>query len=106
MPFTGHENHTITFEEGSDLTKNYRNQMETGDRKGGYFSMDAIQTLLDQDACVGIRYYYGLNEVDKQVLVVVGVDADENDLIGLRNICIEASVPCPSQCGEDNILNS
>jgi hypothetical protein len=106
MAFTGNEDHSITFEDAAELTRNYRREMKAGDRKGGYFSQDAIQTLLDQENCVGIRYYYGLDDDDQQVLVLVGVGKDENDLIGARYVCIEASIPCPAQCGADNILNS
>jgi hypothetical protein len=107
MAFTGNEDHSIDFKEAAELTKNYRNQMEPGNRKGGYFSKDAIYSLLEQERCVGIRYYYGLDDDDNQVLVVVGVGANENDLIGDNEyVCIEASVPCPNQCGAANILNS
>jgi hypothetical protein len=106
MAFTGQEDHSITFEEGAVLTQNYRDKMPIGVRKGGYFGMDAIQSLLDEEGCVGIRYYYGLDKDDKQVLVLVGVDEDENDIISERALCIEASVPCPPYCGNENILNS
>jgi len=106
MAFTGHEEHQITFKEGSELTKTYRDQMNAGDRKGGYFSKDEILTLLDPSICVGIRFYYGIDEYGKQVMVLVGVKANEDDLIGEGYYCMEMSVPCPDQCGSDNILNS
>lgn len=106
MTFTGHEDHEISFNDAAILTKRYRDQMSSGDCKGGYFSRDAIESLLAQDGCVGIRYYYGLDQSDTQVLVVVGVDADENDLIGNDNVCIEMSILCPEHCGDSNILNS
>ena len=74
--------------------------------KGGFFGRDAISALLSQDTCVGIRYYYGLDESDVQVLVLVGTDGDGNDLVGQDNLCMEVSIPCPDVCGNDNVLNS
>jgi hypothetical protein len=106
MSFTGHENHSISFEDAADLTKNYREQMSIGQIKGGYFSKEAVLSILDQENCVGIRYFYGLDESDRQVLVVVGVDENEDDLIGEEYVCIEMSIPCPSRCGRSDILNS
>ena len=106
MAFTGNEDHSYDWDDAKKLTKKYRDQMSPGDRKGGYFSKAAIQSLLDQDKCVGIRYYYGLDDNDDQVMVVVGVESDENDLVGGTYICLEASMPCPPYCGNNNIINS
>jgi hypothetical protein len=106
MAFTGREDHTISFEAAGDLTKNYRASMDAGDRKGGYFSKDALLALLNQSGSVGIRYYYGLDADDKQVMVLVGVSANEDDLTGDGDLCMEMSIPCPNQCGSANILNS
>jgi len=107
MSFTGEENHEISFEDAAELTKNYRDQMSLEGKKGGYFSRSGILSLLEQDGCVGIRYYYGLTtEESTQVLVMVGVNENENDLIGGQYVCIEMSIPCPSVCGANNILNS
>ncbi len=105
MSFTGNEVHNISFEDAAKLTKLYRDQMNEEDRKGGFFGRKAILALLDQKGCVGIRYYYGLDENDKQVLVIVGADSDENDLIGEDYLAMEMSIPCPNHCGEENILN-
>lgn len=106
MAFTGSEQHEISFEVGGALTKKYRDQMAPGQRKGGFFGSEAIQALLNQDHCVGIRYYYGLDKNGKQELVLVGTDANENDLVGEGNLCMDVSIPCPDRCGENNILNT
>lgn len=102
--FTGHEDHEISLDDASAMTKRYRNQMNTGDIKGGFFSRDAILAILDQADCVGIRYYYGLDDRGKQTLILVGADTDENDLY--TGSLMEFSIPCPTQCGSDNPLNS
>lgn len=102
--FTGTENHDISLEEASSLTSRYRGGMEEGDRKGGYFSQAALRSILDQKDCVGIRYYYGLDSNNKQVMVLVGVLENENDMAD--GLIAEASIPCPFACGSDNDLNS
>lgn len=106
MEFTGNEENQITKEEAAVLTKRYREQMKDGDRKGGYISKDSIVSVLEQDGCVGIRYYYGLNEEEQQELVIVGVNSSTNDIIDDEAVCLDRCIPCPDVCGENNILNS
>lgn len=106
MSFTGNEHHDISFEDASTLTKKYRDQMAPSSRLGGFFGEAAVRDLLDQTNCVGIRYYYGLDKDNKQVLVLVGTDANENDLVGEGKLCMEMAIPCPDRCGNNNILNS
>jgi hypothetical protein len=106
MGFTGHEEHNISFEVAAEFTSNYRDQRSSPGRKGGFFGRDAIEALLAQDDCVGIRYYYGLTSDDEQVLILVGTDANENDLTGEGDGCMEISIPCPDRCGSNNMLNS
>ena len=103
--FTGNEDHGITFEAASTLTKRYR-ELNPTSIKGGFFGKAAIQTLLNQDGCVGIRIYLGLNKDEILKFVLVGVDEDENDLIGDDYNCMEYSIPCPNQCGSADCLNS
>lgn len=104
MSFTGKEDHSITLEAAAKLTKKYRDSVHAQDIKGGFFGRDAIQELLDQDECVGIRYYYGLDENNVKVMVLVGAKADEDDLD--HGALKEASLLCPPRCGKNNPLNS
>jgi len=104
MAFTGNEDHSILIEEASALTSRYRAQLTMGGKIGGFFGKAAIESILDQQDCVGIRYYYGLTEEDEQVLVLIGVDEDENDLV--EGVVCEFSVACPPNCGSSNDLNS
>ena len=106
MPFTGNEDHDISFDEAAKLTLRYRQEVGNDARKGGFFGRKAIEALLDQEHCVGIRYYYGLDDDDEKVLVLVGTDADENDLVDRTNLAFDNAIYCPPNCGEDNVLNS
>ncbi|HNQ13521.1 MAG TPA: hypothetical protein PKM16_09975, partial [Bacteroidia bacterium] len=88
MEFTGNEDNQISFEKGGKLTKKYRDQMSGKDIKGGYISKESLLALLNQDGCVGMRYYYGLNKEDVQELVLVGVLANMNDIINENAVCL------------------
>ena len=104
MEFTGNENHAISLEEASKLTKNYRTSAGSGAILGGYISKDAVSKILDQEGCVGIRYYYGENDSDKPELVLVGVKSSTDDIDDGE--IMERAMLCPPYCGTDNDLNS
>ena len=106
MNLKGQENHFITFEKGGEMTKRYRNQITPEGIIGGYISSDAMLALLNQEGCVGFRYYYGLNDNNNMELVFVGVDSDGNDIIDSDKLCIDNAAVCPPRCSNNNILNS
>ena len=106
MAFTGNENHDIDFDDAAVLTKRYRDSISSGDCIGGYFGKSAMNTLLEQDGCIGFRYYYGLDASNSPVLVLVGVDSEGNDIIGERKVCLDHPTTCPNFCSEANLLNS
>ena len=104
MAFTGQENQQIPLSQAKVLTAAFRHANPPGVKIGGYFSNNAIQSVITQVNCVGIRYYYGLDSSSNPVLVITGVDANQNDLY--NGILIEMSLPCPSYCSTPNPLNS
>lgn len=103
MTFTGNENHSITLEEASKLTANYRKSAGSGARLAGFFGKTTIEKLLEQEGCVGLRVYYAQDDEGTPEMVLVGAKADEDDIIG---IIAERVVPCPPNCGTANPLNS
>ncbi len=105
MKFTGMEDHSISLSEAAELTANYRETLtNTAEAKAEYFGKDALLALLDQNACVGVRIYYGLDSTGVKKLVLVGVDADGNDLY--EGALMERGIICPPTCSADNPLNS
>ena len=102
MSFTGDESVAITLTEGAAMTKAYRDANPTA-IKGHFFGINKINTILSQRGCVGVRIYYGLDNGIKQ-LVMVGVDANQNDLC--NGIILDRSSPCPTYCGMTNALNT
>ncbi len=104
MSFTGSEDHTIALAEASKLTKNYREKAGAEVIKGGFFGKEAMLRILDQDGCVGIRFYYGEEDDGTPVIILVGANSAGNDIIDGE--IAERSVPCPPHCANENALNS
>lgn len=104
ITLTGHEPHDLELPVAARYTANYRRTINQGEKKGGYFGEDAILELLAQRNCIGLRYYYGIDDEGNQVLVLVGVTPEGNDIIDGR--ILERSWPCPNICSESNVLNS
>lgn len=105
MSFTGQENHEISLQEASAMTKRYRDsQTEEMYIKAEYFGKEAIQSILQQKDCVGIRIYYALDENMVKKMVLVGVDQNENDLY--NGILAEKGFTSPPLALNSNPLNS
>ncbi len=104
MPFTGSENHDITLAEAAALTLNYRNANPPGTTIAHFFGMDAINSILAQPGCVGIRIYYGQELNGEKKIVLCGVDAAENDMY--NGDLAQHALTCPAICGIANPLNS
>ncbi len=84
------------------MTKAYR-VANPGQRIAHFFGRDILEELLAQEGCMGLRMYYGLNEDGDSELILVGADADENDM--LEKVA-DVSSPCPNWCSSPNKLNS
>ncbi len=104
MSFTGNENHDFPLGTASEWTANYRNSNPSTSTKAHYFGKTAIQSIFDQAGCVGMRIYYALDENGAKQLIIVGVDADGNDLY--NGLLAERGYPCPTYCSAANPLNS
>jgi hypothetical protein len=104
MSFNGKEGEQITLATGAELTAAYRNQMQQGDVKGYFIGKDHLNNVLAQSGCEGIRVYFGQDAHAVKVLVLVGANANEDDLD--QGIILDKAVPCPPRCGKANSLNS
>ena len=69
----------ISHELGADFVKSYR-QAHSGDLAGYTLGRNIIEKILAQPGCVGMNFYYGLNEEGQKTLVYVGIDAEGKDL--------------------------
>jgi hypothetical protein len=115
-----HRTHEITKEQARDLIVCYqenRINIENGRFTGQdilpnaeTFNADAINAVLQQDGCMGIRFYYGMDNTNKVMLVATGVDREGNDLdlaIGqdLNPRLMQTAQRCPFTCPEPSQIN-
>jgi hypothetical protein len=91
---------------------NYRSALTNADdRRAHYFGYEIIKQVLSQSDCIGIRIYYGIDEVGNRQLMLIGVDSNGNDLLPLEgarstdegNIIADGSFPCPNTCPENGL---
>lgn len=102
MAFDGKEGGAITLEVGAAMTASYRDA-NPGELKGHFFGREILEQILEQEGCMGIRMYYGIDEGGEKALVLVGAASDEDDM---TDLVADISTPCPSRCGSRNSLNS
>lgn len=103
MSFDGTEGETISLTTASGFTENYRDEAGTGATLGHFIGRDLIEDILDQTGCMGIRMYYGIDGDGNKVLILVGANGDEDDML---DIIVDRTVSCPPRCGSTNALNS
>lgn len=97
-----HVSHDISLEEAARLTTNYRKRKDHRQPIDGFFGKMAVQNILKQPECVGIRFYFGLNKDAIHVLVMMGVNQFCSEMFSGR--LIEISASCPPLCGALNLL--
>jgi hypothetical protein len=103
MSFDGTEGEQISLQEGAELNQNYRNA-NPNKRIGHLMGEEIINQILAQPGCKGIRFYYGLDSNGKKEIVLVGTDANGNDMV--TGIIADKAKPCPIYCSSQNPLNS
>jgi hypothetical protein len=104
MSFTGNEDHDLPLEIASQWTANFRATVPSNATIATFYGKNAIQAILNQPDCVGIRIYYGLDGNNKKHLILVGADDSGNDLY--EGLIAERGVECPTDCSTSNPLNS
>ncbi|WP_242929085.1 hypothetical protein [Pontibacter vulgaris] len=105
--FDGTEGAPIELSLAASWTKNYRGYA-TADESGTltkahFYGRDILQKLLDQEGCMGIRIYYARDEKGQKQLVLVGANAEGNDM---EEMVVDSSKICPPDCSTGGDLNS
>jgi len=104
MAFTGNEDHTIDLDTASKWTANLRETINPEETIAEFFGKKHIQSILDQEDCVGLRIYYSLDPDGKKHLVICGAKAYEDDIVNGK--LAEAALTSPPMIGAFNTLNS
>ena len=102
----------ISVTTAAEWTANWR-KAEPGKTLSQCFTLAEINDVVTSagSTAVGVRAYYGL-EQDKTTenyemkLFLVATDANGNDILPTSGVIVDFARPCPSYCGESNILNS
>ena len=92
--------HSMSATEAAQLTQAFRDANPPGTELGGYFDRAVLDQMLGEPGVAGIRIYYGLKLDGSGALVVVGVDAQGNDLDS--GTIAELHRPCPPFCGDSS----
>jgi hypothetical protein len=102
--FTGGEARSITVEEARDLVRRWRERQSAlpGDPTCEFFGRDILDKILAQEGCVGLRVYHGRNAKGQHALVLVGADAEGNNL---TDVIGEEGWPCPPVCPASGSLD-
>ncbi len=86
----------ISLQTAINLTTSYRASVSASAVKAVYFSSSVLQSVTNQAGAVGARFYYGRKPDGTLVLVIVGVDANGQDI--LTGTIIDDGFPCPPFC--------
>ena len=90
---------------------NYRATIKPGEHEAHYFGAESINRVLNEDNSVGLRIYYAIDDEGKKQVLLIGVDAEGNNLLPEEGaaakattedggpIIVDQSVPCPPNCG-------
>jgi hypothetical protein len=104
MSFSPNEGAIITLAEGAKMTANYRATISAGETIAHAVGKNLVNAVLSQVACVGIRFYYAINNSGDRQLVAVGVDANGDDMT--QGVILDEFTNCPPECGKPNVLNT
>lgn len=113
--------HFISLQNASELTARFQ-KMKTEVLADGYkeilcncetFDREAFDKVLAKDGCTGIRIYFGMDAINQLRLVVVGVNAQDQDMISSQSSSLtedddifDNGRRCPDECPPDSPLNS
>lgn len=94
--------HHVAAETAAVMTRRFRERFPERE-KAGAFLAEKVREVLAQRDCRALRYYYAIEDVPRDTLVLVGVDPEGADLTD--GVLLELSIPCPPFCADLNVLN-
>lgn len=115
--------HLISLQSASEMTARYRENREmilTPEQRGKdilakneTFNREAIEKLLVEKDCAGVRIYYGMDLSLKCHAILVGVNTSNEDILPGSSemlatsdeVILEEGQRCPDICPPDSPLN-
>ncbi len=101
----------IGYDKGAKMIKNYYDQNQD-DVLAHFMGRNTIEALLAQPGAVGIRMFYGVNELGLRQPILVGVNAAGNNILNYTTIGDNGEITknkgivasgvrnCPPYCGD------
>lgn len=106
--FDGSEGKPIDLATAKAWAANYRATLPdpNKDTLAHFFGFTIIQKILAEPGCMGLRIYYGIDNLGKKQVMLVGADASGVNLLPTamaldlndENTIADVSFPCPSFC--------
>jgi hypothetical protein len=109
--FSAEVGEDIGYEKGAKMIKAYYDQNQD-DILAHFMGRNLIESILAQPGVVGIRMFHAVNELGLKTLVLVGVDAQGNNVLNFtsvgengemitkKGIVADRVRNCPPYCGE------
>jgi hypothetical protein len=106
--YTADSGKDIGYEAGAKMVKRHFDE-NPDDVIAQFTGRNHFEKILSQSECVGIRTFYGLNELGIKTLIFVGVDKDGRNIIELeysdkknhlkhKAVIINGGTICPPNC--------
>lgn len=96
-------NHEITLPKAITMTHAYQNSPQfAGQTRAGLITASAVQDLLNQPGCAGMRIYFALDSNNNLTTILVGTDSQENDMT--NGIILDRLLYCPVHCSANTPL--
>jgi hypothetical protein len=95
--------HRISLADAAVHTRRHRDAAAKDTLRGAMFHGQPVRELLEQPGCVGLRIYHGRNADGTPAVILVGVDANGDDMTTAS--ILEFHYPCPPYCPVSNDLN-
>lgn len=103
MAFDGNESKVISLADAMEWTGNYQDGLPQDAKRAHFYGKTKLMQILNQTGCQGIRIYRALDDLGVECLVLVGADADEQDMV--NGIILEKGLSCPPRCSTGSGLN-
>jgi len=89
--------HVIDLNEAIEMTHSFQmSDLAIDQTVSCLIDKSAYELLMNQSECASVRTYFSLNSSNKLTIVVVGVDANGNDLTA--GIILNRGFNCPTRC--------
>lgn len=92
---------SITLSEAQTWTQNYQDDNPNA-TKAWLYDTSVLDDIITQSGCLGVRIYNAINDDDEACLVLVGVDANGDDMT--EGVILDKGSPCPHNCDTSSPL--